>query len=67
MNSNQIYFGPGSASDVKSGSAEISFGEFRRLEGLTPSAKDFVEQHAGTPDNYVVVITDGKFEVHAPR
>jgi hypothetical protein len=67
MKTEQMYFGPSSASDVKSGSAEISFGEFRRLEGLTPFAKDFVERHAGTPDNYVVVIVDGKFEVRAPQ
>jgi hypothetical protein len=67
MNPDQIHLGPSSASDVRSGAAEISMGEFRRLEGLTPSAKEFVEQHAGTPDNYVVVITDGKLEVRAPR
>jgi hypothetical protein len=67
MKPEQIDVGSGSASDVKAGSAEISFGEFRRLEGLTPSAKAFVEQHAGTPDNYVVVITNGKMEIRAPR
>jgi hypothetical protein len=67
MNPNQIHAGPGDASNVKSGSSEISFGEFRRLEGLTPSAKYFLEQHAGTPDNYLVVIVDGKFDVRAPQ
>ena len=67
MKPEQIDVGSGSASDVKSGTSEISFGEFRWLEGLTPAAKAFVEQHAGTPDNYVVVITNGKLEVRAPR
>lgn len=66
MNVNQ-FSGGGEASNVSSGSAEISFGEFRRLEGLTQAAKDFVESHAATPDNYTVIITSGKFELRAPK
>jgi hypothetical protein len=68
MSTEQIYVGPGAAaSDVRSGSAAMSLGELRRLEGLSPFAKKFLEVNASLPDAWMVVITNGHFALREPR
>ena len=44
----------------------MSLGELRRLEGLSPFAKNFLEANASL-DAWMVVITNGHFELREPR